>query len=190
VIGLFGGSFDPIHHGHLIVGQLVGEALGLREVRFMPAWEQPLKRGRHGAPAADRLRMVELAVAGAAGLTVEREEVERGGPSYTVETLRALRAREPGERFAVLVGADAARDLPAWHEAEVLPELAELIVFRRGRQTVDEVLGVRAVEVPAIEISASTIRRRVREGRSIRYYVPEVVARYIDDRRLYLSNEG
>jgi nicotinate-nucleotide adenylyltransferase len=101
-----------------------------------------------------------------------------------------LRAREPEERFALLVGADAARDLTAWREAEALPELADLIVFRRGDRAVADVPRARAVDVPAIEISASTIRRRVREGRSIRYYVPEAVAQYIDDHRLYLSTEG
>ena len=95
-VGLFGGSFDPVHHGHLIVGRVAAETLGLESVRFVPAREQPFKRGQHGASPEQRAAMLELAVAGTPGFAVERAELERIGPSYTVDTLRALRAREPG----------------------------------------------------------------------------------------------
>ncbi|HVX88879.1 MAG TPA: adenylyltransferase/cytidyltransferase family protein, partial [Gemmatimonadales bacterium] len=97
MIGLFGGSFDPVHHGHLMVAQVAREALELAEVRFVPAGEQPFKVGTHGATAQDRVAMLRLAVAGAPGFAVETCEVERPGPSYTVDTLRTLEAREPGE---------------------------------------------------------------------------------------------
>lgn len=188
-IGLFGGSFDPIHHGHLIVAQAVVDALDLEEVRFVPALEQPFKSGQHLAPAEVRARMVEKAIAGEPRFRLERAELERTGPSYTVDTLRALRAREPGKRFALLVGADAARDLPKWREADVLPTLADLVVFARAGTPAPELpWPVRQVVVPAIEISATEIRRRVGEGRSIRYLVPDPVVEVIRAGGLYLPD--
>ncbi len=96
VVGLFGGSFDPIHHGHLLVAQAAAEVLGLGEIRFVPAREQPFKVGEHAATAADRVAMVERAIAGSSGMRLERLELDRPVPSYTVDTLRALRQREPG----------------------------------------------------------------------------------------------
>ena len=189
-IGLFGGSFDPVHHGHLIVGQAAAEALGLDELRFVPAREQPFKLGQHAAPAADRAAMLELAVQGAPRLSVERLELERPGPSYTVDTLRALAARLPGAAFTLLLGADAAAELEAWHEARALPGLARIVVFARGKTAVPaSPLIAAAVEVPRIEISATEIRRRVRTGLPIRYWVPDAVARYVAEHRLYLDPE-
>jgi nicotinate-nucleotide adenylyltransferase len=188
MVGLFGGSFDPVHHGHLIVGRVASETLGLDSLRFVPAREQPFKRGQHGAPAEHRAAMLDLAVAGAAGFAVERSELERPGPSYTVDTLRTLHAREPGIRLTLLLGADAAVEIEAWHRAEEIPALATVVVFARaGVPVPSSRLFARSVEVPAIEISATEIRRRVREGRSIRYWVPDPVAEYVTRHRLYLD---
>ncbi len=189
MIGLLGGSFDPIHHGHLLAAQAVREALDLTQVRFVPAREQPFKQGRHAAPAALRARMVELAIADEPAFALEPLELERPGPSYTVDTLRALRAREPEARFALLVGADAARDLPAWHEAPALPELATLVIFARpGAEVPVLPWPSRTVTVPAVGISATEIRRRVAAGRSLRYWVPDPVARFIVAEGLYLMD--
>lgn len=189
-IGLFGGSFDPVHHGHLIVAESAAEALGLDELRFVPAREQPFKQGQHAAPASDRVAMLELALRGAARLSVERLELERPGPSYTVDTLRALTAREPGAAFTLLLGADAARELEDWREARVLPGLARIVVFPRGTAAAPpSPLIAAAVEVPRIEISATEIRRRVRAGLPIRYWVPDPVAEYVAEHRLYLDPE-
>ena len=189
-IGLFGGSFDPVHHGHLIVGRVAAEALGLDELRFMPAREQPFKRGRHLAPAAHRAEMLARAVAGEPGFRVERAELDRPGPSYTVDTLEVLRRREPDADWTLLVGADAALELSAWHRAVELPKLARVIVFARaGVSAPPSALAAATVEVPAIAISATEIRRRVREGRSIRYWVPDAVAEYVARHRLYLDPE-
>jgi nicotinate-nucleotide adenylyltransferase len=189
-VGLFGGSFDPIHHGHLIVGSVAAEALGLDELRFVPAREQPFKRGRHAAPAANRAAMLELAVAGSRRLRVEPAELDRPGPSYTVETLRALKAREPAAAFTLLLGSDAAAELDAWHEARELPGLARIVVFARaGMPVPDSPLIAATIEVPAVEISATEIRGRVRAGRSIRYWVPDPVAEYVARHRLYLEAE-
>jgi nicotinate-nucleotide adenylyltransferase len=189
LVGLFGGSFDPIHHGHLIVAGAVAETLGLDELRFMPANEQPLKAGAHGASAADRTAMLELAIGGAPGFALERAEVERPGPSYTVDTLRLLRVREPGTEFVVLLGTDAAAEFDRWREPAELVQLARVAVFARpGTRPVEGPRIWRSVPVPAIEISATAVRERVRAGRSVRYWVPDAVAAYIARHRLYLDH--
>lgn len=191
MVGLLGGSFDPVHHGHLIVARAAAEQLRLREVRFMPAREQPFKQGRHGASAAQRAAMIELAIAGEPALALERAELDRPGPSYTVDTLRALRDREPGLEPVLLIGADAASDLPAWKEPEVLLRLARVVVFARAGHASSEIPGIwRTIDVPAIEISATGIRERIRAGQSIRYLVPDVVADYIAAHGLYGDGEG
>jgi len=189
-IGLLGGSVDPVHHGHLIAGRVAAESLGLDELRFVPAREQPFKLGRHVAPPADRVAMLELAIAGTPGFAIERIELERPGPSYTVDTLLALRAREPEARLTLLLGADAAAELDAWHRAAELPGLARIAMFTRpGTPVPVSPLIAAAVTVPAVEISATEIRRRVRTGRPIRYWVPDAVAEYVARHRLYLDPE-
>ena len=190
MIGLFGGSFDPIHHGHLIVARVAAERLGLDQLKFVPAREQPFKQGRHSAPAEHRAAMLELAIAGETDFAVERLELERPGPSYTVDTLRELRRRVPGERLSLLLGADAAAELALWRSADELPGLAQIVVFARpGSPIPESPLISRTIEVPAIDISATELRRRAREGRSLRYWVPDAVAGYITRHRLYLDPE-
>ena len=191
MVGLFGGSFDPIHHGHLIVARIAAETLGLDQVRFMPALAQPLKGGRHGADAAQRAAMVELAISGEAGFALDPIELGREGLSYTVDTLRALRAREPGLDPVLLLGMDAAADLPRWKEGSAVLELARVAVFARAGSPVLEVPGIwRTVDVPALEISATDIRRRAGAGRSIRYWVPDAVADYVAAHGLYRDGNG
>ena len=190
MIGLLGGSFDPIHHGHLIVAQALKESLGLTEVRFVPAREQPFKRGDHAAPAELRARMVSLALAGEPGFTLERLELDRPGPSYTVDTLRTLGGREPGARFALLIGTDAANEFSGWREAAEIRRLAEVVVFSRsGAALADGDAFPKVIGVPAVDISATDIRRRVRQGLSIRYRVPDAVAEVIAAHGLYLEAE-
>jgi nicotinate-nucleotide adenylyltransferase len=189
MVGLFGGSFDPIHHGHLLVAQAVVEALGLEALRFVPAREQPFKIGRHSALPEQRARMVSLAIQGEPRFALERIEIDRPGPSYTVETLRELKRREPTRTFALLVGADAARELPQWREAEALPGLARITVLARPGAPFPELpWPVEQVRTPAIDISATEVRRRVAEGRSIRYWVPDAVAEMIRAEGLYLAD--
>lgn len=178
-IGIFGGSFDPIHHGHLIAATSLADALGLDQVRLVVARAQPLKRTGHGAAAADRAEMVRLAVGDDSRLRTDRSELEREGPSYTADTLRALRAGLPGAELVLLLGADAAAELPRWHEADAIPALARVAVFARGGE------GEGTLAVPRVDISSTEIRERVRRGRSIRYWVPDAVAEYIAAHRLY-----
>ena len=191
VVGLFGGSFDPIHHGHLLVAQSAAEALALDELRFVPAREQPFKVGAHAASAEDRALMVERAIAGAPGLRLERSELDRAAPSYSVDTLRTLRAREPGTAFVLLVGSDAALGVPRWHEASTLGQLARIVAFgRAGAGTQALPPGIDFITVPAVEISSTAIRERVRRGQSIRYWVPDAVAEFITARGLYRDGAG
>ena len=190
MIGIFGGSFDPVHHGHLIVGQVAAERLKLDALRFLPAREQPFKAGQHRTPAEQRASMLSRAVAGARSLSVDRSELSRPGPSYTVDTLRELRRQEPGAEFVLLLGADAAAELPAWREAERIPELARIAVFARPGSAVPDLPWITSVvEVPAIDISATEVRRRARQGLSLRYWVPDAVAEYITSHQLYLDPE-
>lgn len=186
MIGLFGGSFDPVHHGHLMVAQVARETLQLAEVRFVPTGIQPFKAGGHVAPAADRVAMLRLALASAPGFGIETCEVEREGPSYTVDTLRALEAREPGEAFILLVGADAARDLPRWREADEIFRRARIAVLTRPGHEAPVAPWVSAiVPVPALDLSATDLRLRAAAGRTLRYFVPDAVANYVAARGLY-----
>jgi len=185
VEALFGGSFDPVHVGHLAAAEAAGEALDAR-VRFLPAREQPFKRAAHGATPEQRAEMLDLAIAGNPRLAVERIELTLPTPSYTVRTLRALAEREPGNRFSLLLGADAAADLPAWYQVDALPDLADVIVFARPGAAPPRHRAIRrVVTVPAIDVSATVIRERVRQARSIRYLVPDAVREYIAARGLY-----
>ena len=182
---LFGGSFDPVHVGHLVAAEAAGEALDAR-VRFLPARVQPLKRAAHGASPEQRAEMLDLAVAGNPRLAVERIELTLPAPSYTVRTLQALAAREPGNRFTLLLGADAAGELAAWYQVDALPALADVVVFARPGASPPRHPAIgRVVQVPALDVSATMIRERVRQARSIRYLVPDAVREYIATRGLY-----
>ena len=182
---LFGGSFDPVHVAHMMVAEAAADELGAT-VRFLPAREQPFKRAAHQASAEQRAAMLDLAVHGNPRLRVERIELGLPTPSYTVRTLRALAEREPGNRFLLLLGADAARDLAAWWEVEALPGLADVVIFARPGTTVPRhPLISRVIPVPSIDLSATEVRERVKQRRSIRYLVPEAVREYIAAHGLY-----
>jgi len=182
---LFGGSFDPVHLAHLIVAEAATDALGC-SVRFLPAREQPFKRTAHQATPEQRAEMLDLAVGDNPRLRVERVELGLPTPSYTVRTLRALGDREPGNRFTLLLGADAASDLAAWWEVEALPGLADIVVFARpGASVLRHPLIKRVIPVPMIDLSATQVRERVKQGLSIRYLVPDPVREYIGTHGLY-----
>jgi nicotinate-nucleotide adenylyltransferase len=182
---LFGGSFDPVHVAHMMVAEAAADELGAT-VRFLPAREQPFKRAAHQASAEQRAAMLDLAVHGNSRLRVERIELDLPTPSYTVRTLRALADREPGNRLMLLLGADAARDLAAWWEVEALPGLADVVVFARpGASVPQHPLISRVIPVPSIDLSATQVRERVKQGRSIRYLVPDAVREFIATHGLY-----
>jgi len=184
-VGVLGGSFNPVHHAHLIIAARVAEALNLNRVLFVPTALSPLKDAGELAPAGDRLAMLRLALRGNRLFAARDLEVRRGGVSYTVDTLRDLRRGRPSELFLIL-GADAARLFPRWKSADQVARLARLVlVARPGHRPGRGMPKQDIVEVPLLEISATDIRRRVRKGLSIRYLVPDAVERYIRRKGLY-----
>lgn len=193
VIGIFGGTFDPIHCGHLILARDAVEQLGLSQIIFIPAAVSPHKVDRGPrASAADRLAMVEAAIAGEPAFAADACELHRQGPSYAIDTVEALGARLPaGTRPVFLIGADNVAELSTWHRIAELRERVQFVVFQRRLPA----SGAPA-ECPypvldrAIDISATDIRMRVASGRSIRYLVPDAVAEMIEARQLYRPPEG
>lgn len=196
-IGLLGGTFDPIHLGHLIAAEDVRAQLGLDQVLFVPARQSPLKMDRLPSPIEDRLAMTELAVASNPYFGVSRVELEMGLPSYTVETVRYLiEELGAGTSLYFMVGLDQAAQLARWKDPDALTELCHLVFMTRpGWEPPDyDVLGsfiprsrerTMLVEVVAIGISSTEIRRRAASGLSIKYLVPEAVEEYIHRQRLY-----
>jgi len=184
--GVLGGSFDPVHHGHLIAADRAAEALGLDTVLFVPCRQQPLKPQAPAATDVQRTTMLRLAIGGYTRFVLDLCELDRPGPSYTVDTLRLLRERWPDERLVLIVGADAAATLPRWRAADEVARLADIAVLTRpGAPEVSSAFVKHLVATPAIEISASDIRARCLTGKSIRYLVPEAVAQYIARHGLY-----
>lgn len=191
-LGIFGGTFDPIHLGHLIVAEITRGLLGLDRVVFVPARMSPHKRGA-GAPPEHRYRMTGIAVEDNPSFEVSDIEIRREGPSYTVDTLRTLRGQSPPDtEHYLLLGADSARDLESWREHEELLRDSKVVIL--GRPGVDDrelpgTVASRAtvLSTPLIGISSSEIRRRVRAGETIRYLVTAAVERYIRSQGLYAS---
>lgn len=188
VIGVFGGSFDPVHHGHLIVARAAREQLGLSQVVFVPTGRQPLKSA-HAASPEDRLAMVQAAIADEPGFVVDPQEVLRPGASYTAATLAALAQQHPGVPLVLLLGADAAMQFERWREPERIRALARVVVLTRDGARGAGPADLEVVRVPAVEISATAIRARVCAGQSIRWLVPERVAALIAARGLYLTQD-
>ena len=196
-VGVLGGTFDPVHNAHLALAQCAQEQLGLAKVCWVPAGEPWRKADRLISPAEDRLAMVRLAIEGNQAFELCTLEVERAGPSYSVETLEELRRRSPGETFVFLMGLDALRDLPNWCEPGRLIQLATLAVAARGaeRLAANELDGLVAglsarvvwLEMPHQDISATELRRRAAAGRSLLGLAPQAVAAYVRERRLYLQ---
>ncbi len=201
--GIFGGSFDPVHLGHLIAAEAAREQANLDRVLFVPAAVPPHKRTRQLARAADRLAMLELATGGHPAFTVSPVELDRGGVSYTVETLARLASDAANGQLVLLLGPDAVRGLPTWREPARIAELAELITVTRDGlddaetlredQPLVDLLGLEAVErlvagrvqMPAVDIRATEIRLRMQTERSIRFLVPPAVFAYIHQHQLY-----
>lgn len=181
-IGILGGSFDPIHHGHLILGRAAREELGLDTVLFVPARISPHKTQTRPATAEDRLSMVRLALADEPGFAADDLELRRPPPSYTVDTLRELTARHPGAELFLLIGTDNAAKFDTWHQPDEIERLARIIVLQRGPETPEHPW---PVVRRLVELSSTEIRQRVAEGRSIRYLTPAAVCDYIKARGLY-----
>jgi len=191
-IGIFGGTFDPVHVGHLVAATWAREALGLERVLLVVANVPWQKAGtRAVTPAEDRFLMVEAAVAGVAGLEACRVEIDRGGPSYTVDTVRELLATTPSTRPFVIVGADVAVELETWQQVDELREAVTLVVVDRGGVgSGQDPPGwqVERLRIPALDISSSQLRQRLAEGRPVDFLIPEPAIRCIRRLNLYAGS--
>jgi nicotinate-nucleotide adenylyltransferase len=211
-IGILGGTFDPIHFGHLRLAEEMLELANLRQIRFIPTGTPP-HRAAPKTPALHRSAMVQLAIASQTAFVLDEREVERTAPCYTVDTLRELRVElGAAQPLCLLMGGDAFLQLHTWHEWEQLFELAHIVVGYRPGFTLEERIhtatselrqhyqqrlcsvdalsqqscgGITELAIPKLEISATDIRRRVAEGRTIRYLLPSAVANYIHQHHLY-----
>jgi nicotinate-nucleotide adenylyltransferase len=191
--------FNPPHHGHLIAAQEAHSQLGLDVVVWIPVGAAPHRPMESDPGAEARLEMVELATAGDERFRVSRIELEREGPSYTADTLRQLREREPEDELFLILGGDQALALPTWREPEQVLDLATLAVFERGASTrhaigitIGRMAGaerIRFLEMPRIDISSTMVRRRAARGQPIRYLVTDKVANFIGAQSLYGASE-
>lgn len=188
-IGLYGGTFDPVHLGHLLVAQAAREEANLDRIFFIPAAQSPFKPEAKPTPPAERLKMLRLALAANPHAEVDKQEITRGGTSYTIDTVRDYRRRFPGTKLFYLIGADNVLLLPKWREANELAKLVEFLIIPRPNEP--------RVEIPPpfrgnflqgfpLGVSSSQIRARVAAGLSIEHLVPSAVAEAIYNNRLYL----
>jgi nicotinate-nucleotide adenylyltransferase len=198
-IGIFGGSFDPVHYGHLLLAESCREQCRLDEVWFVPAAVPPHKRDENRTDAKHRVEMLELAIAGHPQFRVSTIEIDRGGVSYTVSTLAAIGRQRPEAELFLLLGGDSLRDLGTWRQPEQVCELATPVAVGRvgsppsDYSSLEQIVSAErlehirrhAVEMPLLELSSTDIRRRVAAGRSIRYMTPRAVETYIAQHSLY-----
>jgi nicotinate-nucleotide adenylyltransferase len=203
-VGIFGGTFDPVHVGHLIMAEHCQEQARLDHVWFVPAARPPHKAEAELTPFPRRVEMLELALAGNPAFQIDQLEKDRPGPSFTVDTLESLHGAHPEAELHWIMGSDSLYDLPSWRSPDRVVELAGLLIVARPAWTVWPVeqlrtalhlpaeasVGMQVVHTPLIEISSRDLRRRVAERRSIRYMVPRAVECYIDTHRLYQEGAG
>jgi len=188
-IGLFGGSFNPVHLGHLLVAQAAREEINLSRVVFIPAAQSPFKPGAELAPPNERLRLLRLALGGQPWCEVDEQEIRRGGVSYSIDTVRAYVLRFPKAQLFYLIGADHVSFLPKWRDANELAELMEFVVIPRPGEPLGSFpkpFRGRPLSGFPLGVSASQIRKRVRAGLSIDWLVPAAAAEAIRNNRLYL----
>lgn len=194
-VGLLGGTFDPIHIGHLIIAEAARDQLRLDRVEFIPASDPPHKPDAAVSRAQHRLRMVEIAVSGSDHFVVNQCELDRPGPSFTADTLAQIQSARPGDVLHFVVGGDSLRDLPTWRDPERIVSLTRLAVIRRPGAEFDlaelerGIPGIQArtdfLDAPLIDIASRTLREAIRGGRSVRYLIPDLVIEYVESNALY-----
>lgn len=198
-LGIFGGTFDPVHYGHLLLAECCREQCGLDQVRFLPAALPPHKQQRELTPASQRIEMLNLAIGGHDAFVVSPQEIERGGVSYTVETLDQVTQELPDATIFFLMGGDSLRDLPTWREPARICHLAIPTFVRRSGSpepdfnvlapfvSEERLTDIKQfqVEMPVVELSSTDLRHRANAGRSLRYRVPRAVEKYIETQGLY-----
>jgi nicotinate-nucleotide adenylyltransferase len=199
-LGIFGGTFDPPHLGHLILAAEAQDQLALDRLLFLLTPDPPHKQGQRVSPLADRQEMLRRAIADNPAFELSRVDVDRPPPHYAVDTLRILARQYPGAELVYLMGGDSLRDLPTWHDPQGFVDAAHSIgVMRRPGDTIDlsgleerlagAVDKVHFIDAPLLEIASSEIRERVAQGRPFRFYLPAPVYSYIVENKLYLEDD-
>lgn len=188
-VGILGGNFNPVHYAHLVMGEQVGQALGLDKVYFMPEYLPPHVDEKKTIPAEHRLAMLELAIADNPRFSVETIELERKGKSYTVDTMRELTAKNPDTNYYFIIGGDMVNYLPKWHQIDELMELVTFVGVRRPEVPIDSRYPIIWIDIPLMDVSSTTIRKKVQQGCSVRYLLPDNVLHYIQEKGLYLDEE-
>ncbi len=185
-IGLFGGTFDPPHYGHLIMAEQVYEALQLDEIWFIPTNQPPHKENAKSKGML-RYEMIQTAISDHSAFKADPIELERNGKSYTIDTIAFLQKKHPDVCFYFIIGGDMVEYLPKWHRIDELIELVTFVGVKRPGYQLDSKYQVLEVDMPLIDISSTMIREKVANSQSIRYLTPSSVRKLIDDTRLYLS---
>ncbi|MDB4533845.1 nicotinate-nucleotide adenylyltransferase [Vicingaceae bacterium] len=201
-IGIFGGSFDPVHYGHLIMAEQCREYAALDQVWFVPTAKQPLKPDGPQSGNKQRLEMLKLATAGHSGFRVSSVEIDRGDVSYTIDTLKEIKQQRPHDDLFLVLGADSLAKFNQWKEPDEICNLAIPLVVRRPGTNVSfetmnqfmnnarfEMAAKCQIESPLIEISSTQLRKSISEGRSVRYQLPRAVEKFIETNKLYASNQ-
>jgi len=187
-IGLFGGSFDPVHLGHLLAARAAREEAGLDRMFFIPAAQSPFKPDAHPAPATERLRWLRVALAGDAMAEVDDQEIRRGGPSYTIDTVRDYARKFPAAELFYLIGADQTSQLRLWREAGELARLVQFLIIPRPGEVLAELAAPfrgRALRGVPLGVSSSEIRARLKAGLPVAHLTPPAVAEALGNNRLY-----
>ncbi|TWU59317.1 Nicotinate-nucleotide adenylyltransferase [Rubripirellula tenax] len=197
-IGIYGGSFDPVHVGHLWIAEAARESLSLDEVRWIPAATSPLKPSGPVASNEDRLQMLRLAISGNSNFAIDDREILRGDVSYTVDTIAEMKAESPSDQYFLIIGSDSLASFDRWHQPARLLTMVEVAVVQRGGDPpIDFAVldpfsdgnsaGHHVIAMPVIEVSSSDLRQRRANGKSIRYRVPRPVEAFIAAEKLYGS---
>jgi nicotinate-nucleotide adenylyltransferase len=184
-VGILGGTFDPPHYGHLLIANEVLSTLHLDEIWFMPNQEPPHKKKSESITNEDRRQMLELAIQGNDAFRVETIELNRKGPSYTVDTMKMINAQYSEHQFFFIIGADMIEYLPKWHQIDELIRLVQFVGVERPAYSSQTDYPVLYVDVPAMDVSSSMIRDRVKNKQTIRYLLPDSVIQFIEEKHLY-----
>ncbi|MDR7237269.1 nicotinate-nucleotide adenylyltransferase [Neobacillus drentensis] len=184
-VGILGGTFDPPHNGHLLIANEVLSTLQLDEIWFLPNQEPPHKKKSESISNEDRLQMLELAIGGNDAFRVETMELHRQGPSYTVDTMKMMNNQYPDHQFFFIIGADMIEYLPKWHKIDELIKLVQFVGVERPSYSSQTDYPVLYVDVPALDVSSSMIRDRVKNGKTVRYLLPDSVIQFIEEKHLY-----
>jgi len=192
-IGILGGTFNPVHNGHLIMAEEVREKLGLDKILFIPTNIPPHKESADIASANSRIEMLKLAIKGNPNFSISDIEIKRGGKSYTIDTIRALKEKSPFDKFYFLIGSDLLTCFDGWKDINEITKLVTFVVATRpgfsvvdvGNYLASQQVGIKTLDIRAVDISGYSIRSAIRAGRSFRYLVPDKVYNYITKKRIY-----